>query len=78
MEAQDRGGFQDDCDTDHSARAHEQRTDASDHAVPETEAWRTLSRTIEDQQPLLDEYGFGHDDTHAAGAGQSNDRRQDV
>ena len=30
---------QDDRDTDQPARAHEQRTDAGDHAVTEPEAW---------------------------------------
>ena len=42
MEAQERRGLQDDRDTDEPGRAHEQRTDAGDHAIPETEAWRTL------------------------------------
>jgi hypothetical protein len=48
MEAQERRGFQDDRDTDQPARAHEQRTDGGDHAIAESEAWRTLPGTIED------------------------------
>jgi hypothetical protein len=57
--------FQDDRDTGQPPRAHEQRTDAGDHAITETEPWRTLPGAIENQQLLLDEHGFGHDGTHA-------------
>ena len=76
MEAQEGGGLQDDRDTDQPARAHEQRTEAGDHAIAEQEARRTLLGAIEDQQLLLDEYGFGHDGTHAAGPGEPSDGRQ--
>ena len=78
MEAQKRGGFQDDRNTDQPARPHEQRTEARDHAVSEPQPWRTRPGAIEDQQLLLDEHGFGHDGTHAAGPGKPSDGRQHV
>ena len=37
MEPQKRRGFQDDRRTDQSARAHEERTQAGDHAIREAE-----------------------------------------
>ena len=63
MEPQERGGFQDDRGTDQPARAHEEPTYSSDDAIRETEIGCTFSGTIEDQQLLLGEYGFGHDGT---------------
>ena len=39
---------------------------------------RPFSRTIEDQQLVLDEHGFGHHGTGAAGTGQSGERRQQM
>jgi hypothetical protein len=59
-----------------ASSAHEQRTHSADHAISETEAWRTLPGAIENQQLLLDEHGFGHDGTHAAGTGEPGDGRQ--
>jgi hypothetical protein len=67
-----------DRDTDQPARAHEQRTEAGDYAIAEKEARRTLPGAIEDQQLLLDEYGFGPHSTHAAGPGEPSDGRQHV
>ena len=55
MEAQERGGLQDDRDTNQPGRAHKQRTDAGDQAIAEPESWRTPPGAIEDQQLLLDE-----------------------
>ena len=43
-----------------------------------TEIGRPFSRTIEDQQLVLDEYGFGHDGTGAAGTGELGDCRQQM
>lgn len=37
MEAQERGGFQDDRGTNQPARPHEERTQAGDHAIGEAE-----------------------------------------
>jgi hypothetical protein len=47
-------------------RAHEKRTHAGDVNV---------SGTIEDQQWLLDEHGFGHHGTRATGTGESRNPR---
>ena len=38
----------------------------------------SVSRTIEDERLLLDEDGFGHHRTGAAGTGQSGERRQQM
>jgi hypothetical protein len=75
MEAQERGGFQDDRGTDEPARAHEEGTQSSDDTIRETEMGCTLPGTIEDQQLVLDEHGFGHHRTRTAGTGESGDRR---
>ena len=78
MEAQERGGFQDDRDTDQPARAHEQRTHAGDHAISEAEVGGTSPGAIEDQQLLLDEHGLGHDGTRAARPGEPGEGRQQM
>ena len=49
MEAQERGGFQDDGGTAQPARAHEQRAYAGDEAISEAEVGGTFPRAIEDQ-----------------------------
>ena len=59
-----------------SARAHEQRTDAGDHAITKPEPWRTFPGAIEDQQLMSDEHRFGHDGAHTAGPGEPSDGRQ--
>lgn len=56
----------------------EQPAKAGDRAIGEAKAWRSLPRPVEDQPPLLDEHGFGHDGSHATGPGEPNDGRQDV
>ena len=78
MEAQERGGFQDDGGTDQPARAHEQRAHAGDEAFSEAEVGGPFPRAIEDQQLLLDENGLGHHGSGAAGAGERGDRRQQI
>src|SRR5713101_6447760 len=70
MEAQERGGFQNDRGTDQSARAHEERTHTGDHAINEEETGGTTPGTIEDEQLLLDEHRFGDHGTHTAGTGE--------
>jgi len=37
-----------------------------------------FSRTIQDQELLLDEHGFGHDRTDAPGTGEPGDGRQQM
>ena len=76
MKAQQRCGFEDDRGTNPPARAHDERTQAGDHAISEAEIGTPLPGTIEDQQLVLDEYGFGDDGTRAAWTGQSGNRRQ--
>src|SRR5712692_3565635 len=78
MEAQERGGFQDDGGTDQPARAHEQRTHAGDHPISETEVGGTSPGAIENEQLLLDEYGLGHHGTRPARTGEPGDGRQEV
>ena len=78
MKAQQRGRFEDDCRTDQPAWAYEDRTQPGNHAISGTEIGRPFSRTIEDQQLVLDEHGFGHHGTGAAGTGQSGKRRQQM
>jgi hypothetical protein len=78
MELQEGGRFQDDRGTDQSTRAHEKRTHAGDEAIRETEIGCTFPGTIEDHQLVLDEDGFSHHGTRAAGTGESDDRRQEM
>jgi hypothetical protein len=59
MQAQQRGRFEDNRGTDQSARADEGRTQTGDHTIRRTEIGRPFSKTIEDQQLVLDEHGFG-------------------
>ena len=60
------------------ARMREEHTHAGDHAIGGAEVGTTFPGPIEDQQLLLDEHGFGRDSTHAAGTGESGDRRQQM
>ena len=78
MEAQERGGFQDDGGTDQPARADEQRAHAGDEAFSEAEVGGPFPGAIEDQQLLLDENGLGHHGSGAARAGEPGDRRQQM
>ena len=48
-------------------------THSGDDAISETEIGGTFPGPIEDQQLMLDEHGFGHDRTRAAGTGKSRD-----
>ena len=78
MKAQQRGRFQYDRGTDQPPRAHEHGTQAGDHAIKGTEIGRPCSRTIEDQQLVLDEHGFGHHRAGAAGTGESGNGHQQM
>ena len=78
MKAQHSRRLEDDRGPDHPARVHEERTQAGDHAIRRTEMGRPFSRTIEDQQLVLDEHGFGHHGPGAAGAGEPGDGRQQM
>ena len=78
MKAQQHRRSEDDRGTDQPAWAHQERTQASDHAISGTEIRRPFSRPIEDQQLVLDEHGFGHHGTGAAGTGEPGDGCQQV
>jgi hypothetical protein len=78
MKAQQRGRLEDDRGADQPARAHEGGTQAGDHAIRGTEIGRPFSRTIEDQQLVLDKHGFGHHGTGAAGPGEPGDGCQQM
>jgi hypothetical protein len=78
MEAEERGRLQDNRGPHQSARAHEQRADAGDHALAKPEARRARPGAIEDQQLLLEEQRFGHDGTHPARTGEPGDGRHEV
>ena len=67
--------FEDDRGTDQPAPAHEERTQAGDDAIRGTEVGRPFPRPIEDQQLVLDEYGFRHHGTGAAGTREPGDCR---
>ena len=76
MQAQQRGRFEGNRGTDQPARADEDRTQTGDHAIRGTEIGRAFSTTIEDEQLVLDEHGFGDNGTGAARTGQPGDSCQ--
>jgi hypothetical protein len=76
MEAQERGGFEDDGGTDQPARADEQRAHAGDHAISEVEVGGTSAGAIENQQLVFDQDGLGHHRTRAARTREPGDGRQ--
>ena len=78
MEAQQRGGSQDDRRTDQPPRADEEPTPSGDDPIRQAKIGCTFSGTIEDQQLLLDEHRFGHHGTRAAGTGEADDRCQQM
>ena len=54
------------------------RTQAGNHAIRGTEIGRAFSTTIEDEQLVLDERGFGHRRAGAAGTGDSGNGHQQM
>ena len=75
MQAQQRGRFEDNRGTDQPARADEDRTQTGDHAIGRTEIGRPFSRTVEDQQLVLDEHRLGHHRAGTAGTSESGNGR---
>jgi hypothetical protein len=53
-------------------------TQGGDHAIRGTEMGRPFSRTVEDQQLVLDEHGFGHHRPGTAGTSESGHGRQQM
>jgi len=78
MQAQERGGLQDNRGTDQPARAHEERTHGSHDAIREAEIRSPFPGPIEDQQLLREEHGFGDHRTGAAATGKSSDCHQQM
>ena len=78
MEAEERGRLQDDRGPHQSARAHEHRADADDHAITNPKARRTRSGAIEDQQLLLEQQRFGHNRTYPACTSEPGDGRRQM
>ena len=78
MEAQQRGGFEDDGGTNQPARAHEQRAHAGHDAISEAEVGGTSAGAIENQQLVLDQDGLGHERTRAARTGEPGDGCQEM
>ena len=60
------GRLQNDGGTENGCRAHEKSAQAGDDTIRGTQVGRTLSTTIEDQQLMPDQGGFGHDGTDSA------------
>jgi hypothetical protein len=78
MHVQQRRWFEDNRGTDQPARADEDRTQTGDQATRGTEIGRPFSRTVEDQQLVLDEHGFGHHSAGAPGTRKSGNGRQQM
>ncbi|MCG3774782.1 MAG: hypothetical protein JW395_1607 [Nitrospira sp.] len=66
METQESRRLQHDCRTDQPGGAQEESTKTGDEAVASTQIRRPLSRTIEDQELMLNENGLGDHGTNAA------------
>src|SRR5687767_5066057 len=78
MEAQQRGGFEDDGRTDQPALANEQRAYAGDQAISDMEIRGTSAGAIENQQLVLDQDGLRHHRTRATRTGEPGDGRQEM
>jgi hypothetical protein len=66
MKTQQRGWFKGDRHTAKPIRRNPKRKDSSDEPIQGAEIWRTLTRTVEDQQLMFGQKGFCHDATHSA------------
>ena len=71
VEMEQGGRLQNDGGTENACRAHEKSAQAGDEAIRGTQVGRTLSTTIEDQQLMLEQCGFGDDGTESARPCQS-------
>jgi hypothetical protein len=65
------GRLQHDGGTENACRAHEKSAQAGDETIRGTQLGRTLSTTIEDQQLMPEQCGFGDDGTESARPCQS-------
>jgi hypothetical protein len=67
MKTQQRGWLERDRHPAKPIRLNPERTDSSDKLIEGAEIWRTLARTVKDQQLMFGENGFCHDAAHSAG-----------
>jgi hypothetical protein len=71
VEMEQSGRLQNDGGTENACRAHENSAQAGDDTIRGTQVGRTLSTTIEDQQLMPDQRGFGHNGAESARPCQS-------
>ena len=71
VEMQQSGRLQNDGGTENACRAHEKSAQAGDDTIRGTQVGRTLAATIEDQQLMPDQHGFGDNGTDSARPCQS-------
>ena len=74
------GRLQNDGGTENACRAHEKSAQAGDDTIRGTQFGRSLSTTIQDQQLMPDQRGFGDDGTDSARpcqSGQSDDHMKE-
>ena len=76
VEVEQSGRLQNDGGTENTCGAHEKSAQAGENTIRGTQVGGTLAATIEDQQLMPDERGFGDDRTDSARlcqSGQSHD-----
>jgi hypothetical protein len=78
VEVQQGRGSQYDCRTAQTRRPHEQGAQSCDETIGCPEIRRSLVGSIQDQQLMLDENGFGDHGTEAARAQKPGDRSEDM
>ena len=78
MQAQQRGRLDNNRGTDQTTGADEDRTQTGDHAIRGAEIGRSFSRTVEDQQLVLNEHGFAHHRAGTGGTGESGNGHQQM
>ena len=80
VEMEQSGGLQNDGGTENRCRAHEKSAQAGDDTIRGTQVRRTLTTTIEDQELMSDQHGFGDHGTETARlcqSGQSDDHMKE-
>jgi hypothetical protein len=66
VKMQQSGGLHNDAGTENACAAHEKSAQAGDNTIHGTQVGCTLSATIEDQQLMSDQHGFGDNGTESA------------
>jgi len=78
MQSQQGRRFEDNRGTNQAARPDQAGARGGDHPIERTEIRRPLSRPIQDQQLVFDEYRFRHHGAGATGPNKPGDSRQQV